>query len=502
MDQRPVLVLGATGYVGGRLVPLLLEKGLRVRAAGRSTAKITAREWGGHPNVEAVQADAMDAEALARAMDGCRAAFYLVHSMNPGQKDFAAADRKAAYAMVRAAKASQLPRIIYLSGMGDDGDALSEHLRSRHEVGEILTLGPAAVTELRAAIILGSGSASFEILRHLCDRLPVMLTPRWVDTRCQPIAIRNVLAYLAGCLENPATAGQVFEIGGPDVLTYRQLFSLYCKAAGLPQRVILSLPWLTPRLSAFWVNLVTPVPLSLIRPLVEGLSNEVVCRDTRIRDLVPQELLGCAEAMATALDTTRRHAQPSCCFDAGSSCAPEWASCGDAPYAGGTVLSDAFSVTLDGTPDQVWRPIARIGGDTGWYFGDRLWNLRGLMDKLVGGPGVRRGRRHPEDIRVGDHLDFWRVLAVQPGKRLLLMAEMKVPGQALLEFTITERDKGLDLSLAPKFLPRGVAGLAYWALFFPAHTFLFRNMLKNLAKAAGIPILSGPDRVRAQGRRS
>ncbi|MCM0756548.1 SDR family oxidoreductase [Desulfovibrio aminophilus] len=492
----PVLVLGSTGYVGGRLVPLLLERGFRVRAAGRSLEKIRSRPWGRHPNLEPVVADALDEASLTEAMRGCRAAYYLVHSMRPGARDFAALDRKAACNMVRAAKASGLARIIYLSGLGDDSARLSEHLRSRHEVGELLALGPAAVTQLRAAMILGSGSASFEILRHLCERLPFMLTPRWVDTKCQPAAISNVLEYLAGCLEHEETAGRTYEIGGPDVLSYRELFRLYAEVAGIRPPLILALPVLTPRLSAWWVNLVTPVPAALVRPLVEGLANEVVCRDERIRELLPQELLSCREAIATALDRTRQNAVPSCCFDAGSACLPEWAACGDAPYAGGAVFRTTYSVTLAGTPEQAWEVVARIGGDTGWYFGDLLWRLRALMDKLAGGPGFTRGRRSAETPAVGDHLDFWRVLAVDPPRRLLLLAEMRLPGEALLEFRIERQESGpTRLSMTPSFLPRGLWGLAYWWAFYPSHAFLFKNMLRHMARAAGLRVLSGPEAV-------
>lgn len=502
MDPRPVLVTGATGYVGGRLAPMLLERGYNVRAAVRSLEKIRTRPWGRHPRLDAVLADLTDQESLVRAMEGCQAAYYLVHSMRPDIRDFRASDREAAYNMVAAAKRTALPRIIYLGGLGDNEPHLSEHLRSRAEVGRILTLGPTPATILRAAMILGSGSASFEILRYLVDRLPIMLTPGWVYTRCQPISIRNVLRYLIGCLETPGTSGQTFDIGGPDVLSYADLFRIYAEEAGLKHRKIIAMPVLSPRLSAYWVSLITPVPVSLVRPLVRGLRNEVVCHDTRIRELIPQELMTCREAIRRALEKTKEQIVDTTCFDVGKACQPEWASATDAPYAGGAVLEFSQAALLEGSLDRIWEPIERIGGFTGWYSGDLLWRLRGLLDRVLTGPGHVRGRRHPVEIAVGDALDFWRVLDVVPQRRLLLAAEMRLPGEALLEFTLGwQMDNETELRMTARFLPRGVGGLLYWWGFYPLHAMLFRNMLVNIARAANVRILSGPYRVRADGKK-
>ncbi|MDD4951644.1 MAG: NAD(P)H-binding protein, partial [Desulfovibrionaceae bacterium] len=377
-DRAPVLVTGATGYVGGRLVPALLERGHRVRAAGRSVAKIKARPWGGHPGLEAVQADLLDPSSMLEAARGCSAAYYLVHSMRPDVPDFAARDREAACNMARAASQAGMKRIIYLGGLGEDSPELSPHLRSRAEVGRILSLGSAELTVLRAAVILGSGSASFEIIRYLADRLPVIIAPKWVRTRCQPIAVSNVLGYLVGCLENPATAGRSFDIGGPDILTYAEMLRIYAEKAGLRPRLIIPAPLLTPGMSAFWINLVTPVPMSLIRPLVQGLKNEVVCRENDIRRLVPQRLLSCGEAMAQALDKVRQQSVSTCCFDAGSACLPGWAACQDPPYAGGAVHQCNYSARLRGPAERGWRPVQGLGGESGWFFGSFLWRLRGL----------------------------------------------------------------------------------------------------------------------------
>jgi len=506
MSGQAVFVVGATGYVGGRLVPLLLARGYTVRAAARSVRKLAGRPWGNHPNLQPVAADVSDRASLVAGMYGCRAAFYLVHSMGAGG-DFARADREAATNMVVAAHEAGLKRLLYLSGLGDDNPNLSEHLRSRAEVGRIFSAGPVPATVLRAAVILGSGSASFEIIRNLVERLPFMIAPRWVNTRCQPIAISNVLGYLAGCLENPATAGLTLDIGGPDVLTYGDLFRTYAEAAELRPPFIIPVPFLSPGLSAHWVNLITPVPAHLIRPLIEGLKNEVICRDTRILELVPQPLLSCREAMRTAITELRNRATPTCCHDAGfacsvlpesssistgASCPAEWTRPGDASFAGGTRFTCDYDVTLDLAPSAVWTAVRRIGGDTGWYAGDFLWRVRGFVDKLLQGPGHTRGRRDPENIAVGDALDFWRVLDMQPERRLLLLAEMKVPGTATLELRLEPKNGGTRLLLLSTFQPRGVLGAAYWYAMLPAHGPLFRGMLGNIAKAAGATVLEGP----------
>lgn len=501
MDNRPVLVLGATGYVGGRLVPLLLERGHKVRAAGRSVDKILARSWGSNPNVEAVQADMHDADALAKAAHGCRAAFYLVHSMSRPNRDFAAQERDAAYNMIQAASVTGLERIIYLGGLGEDLDdqPLSKHLRSRAEVGRILSLGPAKVTTLRAAQIIGSGSSSFEMIRYLADRLPAMITPKWVNTRTQPVAIRNVLGYLAGCLENPKTAGLTLDIGGPDVLTYSELFDLYSEVAGLPKRRLYAIPFLSPKLSAFWVSMITPVPMTLVRALIDGLRNEVICREHRIRELVPQDLLSCREAIRRALEKTEQQKVETCMFDVGSACMPEWAGVTDPSYAGGTRYEMGYTARLQGDPKKVWETVRRIGGEQGWYYGDPLWRIRGFIDRLLAGPGLKRGRPHGDTPRVGDALDFWRIIASEEGRRLLLMAEMRLPGEALLDFKLTTHwENAVDLSMTAKFLPHGLAGMLYWWAMYPFHLALFGNMIRNISKQAGTHIYDGPKRVREE----
>ena len=498
--MAPVLVTGATGYIGGRLAPMLLERGFTVRAAARSTGRLSCRPWARHPNLELVQADLLDVESLKAAMQGCETAYYLVHSMNPDARDFAVTDREAAYNFVQAARDTGLKRIIYLSGLGElDDPHLSTHLRSRAEVGRILQLAPAQVTILRAAVILGSGSASFEILRYLAERLPVMITPRWVRTKSQPIAASNVLGYLAGCLEAPETAGQTLDIGGPDILSYQDLFQVYAQEAGLRRRIILPVPFLSPKLSGLWLGFITPVPTSLAKPLVKGLKNEAVCKENRIRQLVPQQLLSCRQAIRRALDRVAQHSVDTCWHDAGAPETPEWMACGDPAYASGDVLQDGFKAVLGGPPESVWPAIAQVGGQTGWYFGNALWGLRGFLDRLAGGPGIRRGRRHPTELRPGDAVDWWRVVRADPPDVLILQAEMRTPGEALLQFRLQpvahpQRPgaHATQLTMVPRFLPHGLAGHAYWWAMYPFHGYIFKGMFRGLAKATGLPIVSGP----------
>lgn len=490
--QRPILVLGASGYIGGRLVPRLLEAGCPVRALARNPAKIAGRTWGRHPLLQIERGDLLDSDSLRQATQGCRACYYLVHSMSPGVQSFAAADRKAAWNFIAAAENGGLERVIYLAGLGEEDDRLSPHLASRAEVARILQAGRVPTTVLRAAMIIGSGSASFEILRYLVERLPLMVTPRWVDTPCQPIGIRNVLSYLVGCLDHPETAGQSFDIGGADVLTYRELMRLYAEEAGLPRRLIIPVPVLSPRLSSYWIHLVTPVPASLARPLAEGLSTPVVCQDLRLRELLPQNLFDARMAIRLALERLRHHQVESAWTDAGAIAPAEWSDPGDPAWAGGALFSDHRDLLIDAEAESIWQALIRLGGGTGWYALGGLWQLRGLLDKLVGGPGLRRGRRDPDALGVGDALDFWRVADLERPRRLRLVAEMKLPGEATLEFRLEKAEGNIRLIQTAHFLPRGLAGLAYWWMVFPFHHFVFSGMLRGIGKACGGKIIRGP----------
>lgn len=484
IDKR-IVVIGASGYIGARLVPRLLTAGYTVRAISRSIEKLRFFNWATHPKVELVAADVLSFEDLKNALSGCDVAYYFVHSMNSQHRNFVQADRSAAENMVNASQEAGIKRIIYLGGLGENADDLSTHLRSRAEVGEILRSGSVPVTILRAAMIVGSGSASFEILRYLVERLPFMITPRWVRTPSQPIAVRNCLHYLIECLNHDEMAGKAYDIGGPQVLTYQELMDTYAEEAGLKKRLVIPVPFFTPRLSSYWIHLVTPVPSYIARPLAEGLRNPAVCQHDEIAKLIPQELLDCRTAIKLALANVQHQQVESHWTDAGTIPPAEWFNSGDPHWAGGTVYEDKRSIIISGTPSQVWQPVIRVGGKTGWYYGDWLWKLRGLMDRLVGGVGLSRGRRHSSDLRPGDALDWWRVVAVEKNKRILLTAEMKLPGKAMLELKIDDAGGGtVRLTQTAKFLPSGLLGLLYWWAVTPLHSIVFGGMLRGIAKAS------------------
>lgn len=484
MDFRgTVLVTGATGYIGGRLVPRLLAAGYCVRCLVRDPARLQGRSW--LNQVELHSGDCLRPETLPAAMAGVDAAFYLVHSMAAG-KDFEQRDVLAARNFAAAAKAADVQRILYLGGLGDPETDLSEHLRSRQHTGAALRGSGVPVTEFRAAVIVGSGSLSFEIIRYLTERLPVMICPRWLYTRAQPIAIRNVLDYLVTALETPASSGQVVEIGGTDVLTYGDLLRGYAKARGL-KRWLVPVPVLTPRLSSYWVHLVTPVPAVIAQPLIQGLRNDVVVRDNSAHHLFPNiKPMDYDTAVRLALANLERGHVETAWSDAVAS------SQGDVTPVQLTtqegMILERRQCVVAAPAEAVFRSFSQLGGATGWLYFDWAWQLRGAMDRLLGGVGMRRGRRDPHEVRVGDAVDFWRVEAVEPGRLLRLRAEMKVPGRAWLEFRAEPRAEGQTmLSQTAFFASRGLSGLFYWYLLYPIHALIFSGMIKALARRAGKP---------------
>mgnify|MGYP000274201015 CR=1 FL=1 len=476
----PVLVTGASGYIGGRLVPRLLEAGYRVRCLVRSARKLEARPWVGHPSVELCEGSAERDADLDTALRGCSAAYYLIHSMMSVGRAYRDHDRRLAERFARAAERAGVARLIYLGGLGETGAGLSEHLASRREVERALASTSVPVTVLRAAMIIGSGSASFEILRYLVERLPVMVTPRWVRTECQPIAVRNVLHYLVACLAEPRTAGRTLDIGGVDVLTYREIMQEMAAALGLRRRIIVPVPVLTPRLSSLWIHLVTPISHRIARPLAEGLRNRVVCRDDDAIRLMPQRLLSVREAIDAALGKLTTAQVETAWSDAGV--IP-----GDPDWAGGKVFVDRREINVNAPPEAVFRAFCRLGGDNGYYAADWLWRLRGWLDRLVGGPGLRRGRRDPNRLAYGEALDFWRVTAVAENRSLELCAEMWLPGVATLRFEVgpsSGGEQGSTLVQTARFKPRGLPGLAYWYAVAPLHDIVFEGMLRGIRRAA------------------
>lgn len=475
----PIFVTGATGYVGGRLVPLLLQAGYSVRCLAREPRKLEQRPWRSHPQVDVIRGDLSDVDELVAQMRGCRVAYFLVHSMEASGGKYAERDAQLASNFAEAAARAGVERIIYLGGLGELGDGLSRHLRSRREVEQKLAATRVPVTTFRAAMIIGSGSASFEILRYLVERLPVMVTPSWVTTQSQPIAISDVLYWLIRCLEVPETIGQTLEIGGPDVFTYHELMRIMAEELRIPKRLIVPVPILTPRLSSLWISLVTPVSYKIARPLAEGLRNRVVVTDEKTQRLMPHQPLGVREAIARALKKIEFNEVETRWSVAGPIV-------GDPQWAGGKVFTDERSVMIQADAPAVFAAVCRIGGGNGWYAGDLLWRLRGWIDTLVGGPGLRRGRRDSERIEYGEALDFWRVVGIDRDRRLSLLAEMKLPGVAMLNFDLLPQGDGgpTQLTMTARFRPRGLLGLLYWYAVVPLHSIVFGGMLKGIRKAA------------------
>jgi len=479
-ERGTILVTGVTGYIGGRLVPRLLAAGYRVRCMVRDPSRLEGRRW--RREVEVVEGDVLRPDTLPAAMAGVEAAFYLVHSMAGGH-EFHARDMDGARNFSRALAAAGGKRIVYLGGLGDSSADLSLHLRSRQETGEALREAGVPVTEFRAAVIVGSGSLSFELVRYLTERVPILICPRWVFTRVQPISTRNVLEYLVAALSTPASIGEVIEIGGADILTYADMMTRYARVRGLKRRV-LPVPFLTPGYSSGWVHLVTPVPSTIARALIEGLRNEVVMHSDAAARIFPgMHLLSYEDSVRLALERLDAGTVETIWSDALST------SAGDAVPVLLTSREgmeiEARQRVVRATPAQVFRAFSSLGGERGWLSMNWAWQLRGIADRMVGGVGMRRGRRHPTEVRTGDAVDFWRVERVEADRLLRLRAEMKVPGRAWLEFAVTAHESGgALLSQTALFAPKGLLGWLYWYAMFPFHAWIFRGMIDEIARIA------------------
>lgn len=476
LPNNPIMLTGATGYVGGRLLALLEKRNLRVRCLTRRPEALSGRTG---ERTEVVAGDVMNRPSLDAAMQGVDTAYYFVHSMG-ASGDFESEDRIAAANFAQAASASGVRRIIYLGGLGNPHQKLSKHLRSRQETGDILRAHHARVVEFRASIVIGSGSLSFEMIRALVERLPVMICPLWVQVKAQPIAVEDLLSYLLAALELPPGPSQVYEIGGPDQVSYGQIMHEYARQRGLT-RWMIPVPLLTPHLSSLWLGLVTPLYARVGRKLVESLRNPTLVSNNLAATTFSVRPRTVRDAIARALKNEDREFAETRWADALSSAGAQQ-SWGGARF--GSRLVDSRTIAVDVPPERAFAPIRRMGGKNGWCYGNWLWSVRGFIDLLVGGVGVRRGRRDPEHLRVGDPLDFWRVELIEPSRRIRLHAEMKLPGRAWLEFEVTPNGTGSTIRQTAIFDPVGLWGLLYWYGIYPLHQLVFAGMLRNIARAA------------------
>lgn len=475
-----ILVTGATGYIGGRLVPLLVERGEDVRVMVRDRGRINGRDWS--RRVDVCEGDALDRASLDSVLEGVDTAYYLIHSMRGGD-DFAARDRKAARNFADACRAAGVQHIVYLGGLGSENEDASTHLRSRKETGDALRESGVKVTELRAGVVVGSGSLGFELVRYLTERLPVLLCPRWVFTKTQPIAIRDLLEYLFAVADRENTHGKVIPVGGAETMSYGDMMLGYARVRGLTRRLV-PVPVLSPRLSSYWVHFVTPVPVTIARPLIRGLRNESVVDDDVAQRLMPDiRPVDYEVAVRRSLDKLRAETVETTWASSLSSSESRSSSARLTSREG--MIVEQREMVVDASPDEAFAIFTRLGGDFGWLTFEWAWNIRGLMDRIVGGVGMRRARRHPTDLRAGDPLDFWRVEDVVPGRRMRLRAEMKVPGRAWLEFEATRDDDGQTrLRQSAYFAPHGLGGLAYWYVLYPIHTLIFGRMIRAVGRLA------------------
>ncbi len=476
-----ILLTGSTGYIGRRLLPVLVEAGHQVVCLVRDQRRFDWEDFSEDflKNVSVIEVDLNEEKIFSSVPPDIEAAYYLVHSMSSSNPDFTKMEAVSARNFVKLVNTTSARQIIYLSGIVNDAD-LSDHLLSRRNVEDILKKANAPLTTLRAAIIIGSGSASFEIIRDLVEKLPVMIAPKWLKTRCQPIGIRNVIEYLQGVLLKPETFHQTFDIGGTEILTYHQMLHGFAAMRGL-KRVIVSVPVLTPKLSSLWLVFVTSTTYALARSLVNSMRNEVICQDTRIQEIVSTKILSYEQSLQLAFDKINQKNVISSWKDSISLGTMDKNFLDQVQVPEHGVFTDKRQIQFDRPTMEVINNIWQIGGDRGWYFGNWMWRIRGLMDKLVGGVGLRRGRRSDTDLKAGDALDFWRVLvADRLNGRLLLYAEMKLPGEAWLEFKIKESGGKSWLHQTATYRPLGLWGRVYWYSVLPFHGLIFPKMAKNI----------------------
>jgi len=484
-NARKILVTGASGYVGGRLVTALLDEKMQVRVFVRDLNKAQSHTWASQ--VEIAVGNATDYKSTLAALNGIHTAFYLLHSINVGN-NFDEIEAQMARSFAKAAQEAGVKQIVYLGGIANDAKT-SKHLKSRANTGRELATTSVPVMELRAGIIIGSGSASFEMLRHLTHRLPIMTTPKWVMNRTHPIAIRDVLWYLKNAAKLETPVAQVFDIGGPEILSYADMMQKFAVLSRLRRRIIIKIPVLTPKLSSLWIGFVTPVPTSLARPLVGSLISEVVADPNKSIDkLIPppsEGLIDVENAINLALNKVSDNEVATRWSDASLPTAPWQKAQSDPDWAGESLYKDTRVRVTDASIKNLWAAIEEIGGETGWYGSDFLWYLRGLLDRMIGGVGLRRGRRDPIHLRVGDSLDFWRVESMVPEKSLKLYAEMIIPGKAWLEFKVRKLPNGQsEVIQEASYSPRGLGGQLYWYAVMPFHIFVFPTMIRNLIRSA------------------
>jgi uncharacterized protein YbjT (DUF2867 family) len=483
-SERPlVLLTGASGYVGGRLLKALEDAGARLRCVARRPDYLRSRVA---TATEVVRGDVLDRASLEAALRGVSTAYYLVHSMGSAGS-FEEKDREGARNFAAAAHAAGVRRVIYLGGLGDSSGELSTHLRSRHEVGEVLRASGVQVIEFRASIVIGSGSLSFEMVRALAERLPVMITPKWVAVKAQPIAISDMIDYLLAALTLEAEGNPIYEIGGADVVSYGDILREYSRQRGL-HRVMIPVPVLTPRLSSLWLGLVTPLYARVGRKLIDSMIHPTVVRDDTALKVFSIRPRGMREAIALALRNEDADYRGTRWSDA-ISAAGEPRDWGGVRF--GNRLVDSRVTHVDVPPERAFAPIQRIGGATGWYYGEWLWQLRGFLDLLVGGVGMRRGRSNAESPEVGEALDCWRVETFDPPRQLRLAAEMRIPGRAWLDFEVAPEGSGSTIRQTAIFDPVGLPGIAYWYGIFPLHQMVFAGMLRGIARAASVEADTG-----------